>query len=168
MIDTCVTPKNRPFGRSHTFVYTIATMSAECVFRFSNFKIRGTFHSSVLLFTSSDNKVIVRLTNGVHADKVTQLCVFFYRILELNLLKAILRIKLDQYASVRASTLAWLISYAICSSRLISEIKRLVTDIMYKIICNNQLALGSTAKTSSLQSSTSFRIHASCCDFKQG
>ncbi len=42
-----------------------------CVFRFSNFKIRGTFHSSVLLFTSSDNKDIVRLTNVVHADKVT-------------------------------------------------------------------------------------------------
>ncbi len=62
-------------------------MSAECVIRFSNFKIRGTFHSSVLLFTSSDNKDIVRFTNGVHADKVT-LCV-------VNLLKAILRIKLN-------------------------------------------------------------------------
>ena len=48
-------------------------MSAECAFRFSNFKIRGTFHSSVLLFTSSD-KDIVRLTNEAHADKVT-LCV---------------------------------------------------------------------------------------------
>ncbi len=74
MIDTCVTPKNKPFKPSHAFVYTIATMSAKCVFRFSNFKIRGTFYSSVLLFTSSDNKDIVRLTNGVHADKVT-LCV---------------------------------------------------------------------------------------------
>ncbi len=79
MIDTCVTPKNKPFKPSHTFVYTIATMSAECVFRFSNFKIRGTFHSSVLLFTSSDNKDIVRLTNGVHADKVT-LCVLLSHI----------------------------------------------------------------------------------------
>ncbi len=71
-------------------------MSAKCAFRFSNFKIRGTFHSSVPLFTSSDNKDIVRLTNGVHADKVTLR--FLYRILELNLLKAILRVKLDQYA----------------------------------------------------------------------
>ncbi len=107
MIDTCVTPKNKPFKPSHTFVYTIATMSAECVFLFSNFKIRGTFHSSVLLFTSSDNKDIVRLTNGVHADKVT-LCVLLshIRINQLNLLKAILRIKLDQYArSVRANVL---------------------------------------------------------------
>ncbi len=68
MIDTCVTPKNKPFKPSRTFVYTI---SAECVIRFSIFKIRGTFHLSVLLFTSSDNKDIVRLTNGVHADKVT-------------------------------------------------------------------------------------------------
>ncbi len=41
---------------SHTFVYTIATMLAECAFRFSNFKTRGTFHSSVPLFTSSDNE----------------------------------------------------------------------------------------------------------------
>ncbi len=107
MIDKCVTPKNKPFKPSHTFVYTIATMSAECVFRFSNFKIRGTFHSSVLLFTSSDNKDIVRLTNGVHADKVT-LCVLLSHIgiNQLNLLKAILRIKLDQYArSVRANVL---------------------------------------------------------------
>ncbi len=79
-------------------------MSAECVFRFSNFKIRGTFHSSVLLFTSSDNKDIVRLTNRVHADKVT-LCVLLSHI-ELKLLKEILRIKLDQYArSVRANFL---------------------------------------------------------------
>ena len=101
MIDTCVTPKNKPFKPSHTFVYTIATMSAECVFRFSNFKIRGTFHSSVLLFTSSDNKDIVRLTNGVHADKVT-LCVLSSHIgiNQLNLLKAILRIKLDQYKKI--------------------------------------------------------------------
>ncbi len=107
MIDTCVTPKNKPFKPSHTFVYTIATMSAECVFRFSNFKIRGTFHSSVLLFTSSDNKDIVRLTNGVHADEVT-LCVLLSHIgiNQLNLLKAILRIKLDQYTrSVRANAL---------------------------------------------------------------
>ena len=79
MIDTCVTPKNKPFKPSHTFVYTMATMLAECVFCFSNFKIRGTFHSSVLLFTSSDNKDIVRLTNGVHADKVT-LCVLLSHI----------------------------------------------------------------------------------------
>ena len=54
-------------------------MSAECVFRFSNFKIRGTFHSSVPLFNSSDNKDVVRLTNGVHADKVT-LCVLLSHI----------------------------------------------------------------------------------------
>ncbi len=75
--------------------------------------------------------------------QIKLLCVFFYRILELNLLKAILRIKLDQYArSVRAnvlniqivvcgctqyskglttSTLAWLLSYWLCSSRLVSE-----------------------------------------------
>ncbi len=107
MIDTCVTPKNKPFKPSHTFVYTIATMSAECVFRFSNFKIRGTFHSSVLLFTSSDNKDIVRLTNGMHADKVTLYVLLSHiGINQLNLLKAILRIKLDQYArSVRASVL---------------------------------------------------------------
>ena len=83
MIDTCVTPKNKPFKPSHAFVYTIATMSAECIIRFSNFKIRGTFYSSVLLFTSSDNKDIVRLTNGVHADKLKLLCVLS------NLLKAI-------------------------------------------------------------------------------
>ena len=118
MIGTCVTPKNKPFKPSHTFVYTIATMSAECVFRFSNFKIRGTFHSSVLLFTSSDNKDIVRLTNGVHADKVT-LCVLLSHIgiNQLNLLKAILRIKLDQYArSVRANVLS--IQIVVCRCTL--------------------------------------------------
>ncbi len=65
MIDTCVTPKNKmklSISNLRTRLFTlIATMSAECVFRFSNFKIRGTFHSSVPLFTSSDNKDIVRL-----------------------------------------------------------------------------------------------------------
>ena len=123
-------------------------MSAECVIRFSNFKIRGTFHSSVLLFTSSDNEDIVRLTNGVHADTVT-LCVG-------NLLKAILRIlKLDQYArSVPANVLNiqivvcgctlkdsqqvhWLGYYHTPYVRADSFQKRLVADIM-QIICNNQ------------------------------
>ena len=64
-------------------------MWAEYPFRFSNFKIRGTSHSSVPLFTSLDSKDV-----------------FIYRILELNLLKAMLRVKLDQYArSVRANVL---------------------------------------------------------------
>ncbi len=45
---------------------------------------------------SSDNKDIVRLTNGVHADKVT-LCVLLSHI-GIKLVKGILRIKLDQYA----------------------------------------------------------------------
>ena len=90
-------------------------MSAECIFRFSNFKIRGTFHSSVPLFTSSDNKDIVRLTNGAHADKVTlSLCVLLSHI-GINLLKAILRIKLDQYTtSVRANVLN--IQTVVCGS----------------------------------------------------
>ena len=85
MIDTYVTPKNKmklSISNLRTRLFTlIATMSAECVFRFSNFKIRGTFHSSVPLFTSSDNKDIVRLTNGAHADKVTlSLCVLLLHI----------------------------------------------------------------------------------------
>ena len=133
MIDTCVTPKNKPFKPSHTFVYTIATMSAECVIRFSNFKIRGTFHSSVLLFTSSDNKDIVGLTNGVHADKVTLCVVKLVKGNFTNKARSICkkcarkRFKhsnccVQMYSKgLTTSTLAWLLSYAICSSRLISE-----------------------------------------------
>ena len=131
MIDTCVTPKNKPFKPSHTFVYT---MSAECVIRFSNFKIRGTFHLlSVLLFTSSDNKDIVRLTNGVHADKVTLCVVKLVKGNFTNKARSICkkcarkRFKhsnccVRMYSiGLTTSTLAWLLSYAICSSRLISE-----------------------------------------------
>ena len=76
---THVTPKNKmklSISNLRTHLFTIATMSAECAFRFSNFKkFKVLFiHASVPLFTSSDNQDIVRLTNGVHADKVT-LCV---------------------------------------------------------------------------------------------
>ncbi len=122
MIDTCVTPKNKPFKPSHTFVYT---MSAECVIRFSNFKIRGTFHLSVLLFTSSDNKDIVRLTNGVHADKVTLCVVKLVKGNFTNKARSICkkcarkRFKhsnccVRMYSKgLTTSTLAWLLSYAI-------------------------------------------------------
>ncbi len=106
MIDTCVTPKNKPFKPSHTFVYTIATMSAECVFRFSNFKIRGTFHSSVLLVPVQTIKI--SLGSQMECMQIVTLCVLLSHIgiNQLNLLKAILRIKLDQYArSVRANVL---------------------------------------------------------------
>ncbi len=79
MIDTCVTPKNKMefISNLRTRLFTlIATMSAECVFRFSNFKIRGTFHSSVPLLP-----VQARLTNGAHADKVTpSVCVLLSHI----------------------------------------------------------------------------------------
>ncbi len=80
-------------------------MSAECIFVSAILKFEVlSFKCS--LFTSSDNKDIVRLTNGAHADKVTlSLCVLLSHI-GINLLKAILRIKLDQYTtSVRANVL---------------------------------------------------------------
>ena len=46
-------------------------MSAECAFCFGNFKIRGTKHTSVLLFTGTNNKEIVALIKGLNVDTVT-------------------------------------------------------------------------------------------------
>ena len=122
-----VTPKNKmklSISNLRTLsLLTIATMSAECAFRFSNFKIRGTFHSSVPLFTSSDNKE--SLGSHIECMQVKLLCVF-------------LRVKLDQYArSVRANVLN--IQIVVCGCTLKDSQQVLYTSLVIIILAMFEL-----------------------------